>query len=1174
MVNTKINSFHVKKIAEYPIDFETIACEKILIADVNDDKKDEIILIRNKTSADNAVAEVIIYDLELNLIASDKWNGDAMDIAIADINGDSKNEIIVSGRDNKPIIRTYKYKNGLELISQFSWESPENLYTTAKSLYIGDIDNDENTEIVILSIAEGKEQDLGYAQLRIYSTDMKLKKTEEWNPMNGGITRWGHCLSVTDIDGDGEYEFIALINFNHEGKKRSDLRVFSHDLRVKNLCERMCDESMFATCMSIDDINGDGKPEIVIGSGTFEGKWQGATNQLNIFDNNLNPINKTKWRTFRHSWIWNMQIADADLDGNKEIIIYGGTSLTGRNQEDANIIGEISIRDGRTLDSRDMLLWQSKPGEDTRPSRGIAFNNKFVIATSKWSKRQNTNELELRLLDYKHEFNAINEQLRFIKACSDGDSTTLTDFALPENDIFSSIAVEALALCGDDRSLETMGDLLGTPDKLLFSRTVQLLRRFGARAIAQMRKAGFTVQDDWIVISPFDNTDNIGFDTAYPPEMEVNFDKFYAGKGRIVRWGKVSEDLWDDRRFDIYADLAYVHFDSFERTGIEYGWNNINLRSVAYLLTYIQCPEDMTAQLRLGSIDGVKVWVNGEFKFSGDITRGASPDQDALPVQLAKGTNTIMLKLASKTRNPFGFYFRITDSNGKGIPITYKQPEVSHIHNQMIAQNQLVQLLESDDDRLKYLAGIQLALSGDKKGNNALAKLLKSRDQSVKADSALALTCEGDKRGIETLVKTAPNQDALFQISAGNALERIGDKRSQQFSPFNMKDEQGNPLVEIRVLDTQRGFRFSPMFKGDETAHVDVRTNLAFHLGDNISAKCAAIASFGIREPEYRAMGIGAVALRKACDQMFEMGHSCTIVSTGLRLVAHRLYCRTGFFDRRPQTRIEKHLDSSDADYRVLGISARDYKEADKDEILKLREQYCLTNVGPTESLPKSQFDERTKVIEQNGKLIGYATVNIYPFEPTAEIEFFHVDNNLQDRKMASKTLLAGVHRYALSEEKTRVMFYHSAPYLRNILYAMGYDLDASMKRYEWVGMFRIADLPVFLREISELLTLRIQRSVHAGWQGSFAINGERLKATIIFDKNGVTSVEDGASKKADLIFTADDRIITALVSADGNIWEWYRQNMITTKPTLNERIRDMLESLFPTMPCMLGAWW
>ena len=1110
MANTKINSFHVKKIAKYPIDFETITYEKILIADVNNDKKDEIILIRNKTSPGNAVAEVIIYDLELNQIASDNWNGDAMDIAIADINGDFENEIIISGRDNKPIIRTYRYKNGLELISQFSWESPENLYATAKAIYIDDI----NKEFAVLTIVEGKEQELGYAQLSIYSTDMKLKKSDEWNPMNGSITRWGHCLSVTDIDGDGKNEFVALINFNHEGKKRSDLRVFGHDFRVKNLCESMCNESMFATCMSIDDINGDGKPEVVIGSGTFEGRWQGATNQLTIFDNNLEPISKNQWKTFRHSWIWNLQIADVDLDGNKEIIIYGGTSLTGRNQEDANIIGEVFIRDGETLELKDTVLWQSKPGEDTRPSRGIAFDKKFIIATSKWSKRQSVSELELRLLDYKHEENAINDQLRFIKACSDGDSATLTEFALPENDIFTPIAVEALALSGDDRALETMGNLLGTPDKLLFLRIVQLLRRFGARAVSQMRKAGFSIQNDWVIISPFDNTDNVGFDTVYPPEKELDFDKFYAGKGRIVRWGKVGEDLWDDRRFDIYADLAYTHFDSFERTGIEYSWNNLNLRAVAYLLTHVQCPEDISAQIRIGSVDGVKVWVNNELKFSNDTTRGISPDQDTFSAQFAKGTNTIMLKLASKSRNPFAFYFRIADSDGRGIPITYNQPEVSYIHNQMIAHNQFIQLLESDDDRLKYLAGIQLASVGSERGNDALAKLLKSKDLSVKADSALALTCGGDKRGIEKLVKTAPSQDELFQISAGNALERMGDKRSAQFSPFEMKDEKGNPLVEIRILDNQRGFRFSPMYKGDETAHVDVRTNLAFHLGDNISAKCSAIASFGIREPEYRAMGIGAVALKMANDKMFEMGHTCTIVSTGLRLVAHRLYCRTGFFDRRSQTRFEKSLDSSDADYRVLGISARDYKEADKEEVLKLREQYCLTSVGPTESLPRSQFDERTKVIEQNGKLIGYATVNIPPFEPTAEIEFFHVDNNLRDKKMASKTLLAGVHKYALSEEKTRVMFYHSAPYLRNTLYAMGYDLDASMRRHEWVGMFRIASLPAFLREISELLTLRIQRSVHVGWQGSFAINGERLKATVIFGKDGVVSVEDGAFKK------------------------------------------------------------
>ncbi len=727
---------------------------------------------------------------------------------------------------------------------------------------------------------------------------------------------------------------------------------------------------------------------------------------------------------------------------------------------------------------------------------------------------------------------------------------------------------------GDDQALETLGNMLITNDRSSFLENIQLLRKFGRRAVPQFRKAGFSIQDDWIIISPFDNTDDKGIDIVYPPEIETDFDKFYAGKDRIIRWGKFSKDIWDDKGFDVYIDLAYTYFDSFERTGIEYVWNNINLKCVSYLMTYVNCPEDMESQFRLGSVNGIKVWVNNELAFKTDVTRECLPDLDIFLASLNKGKNVILLKLVSKGRNPYGFYFRITKPDGTQINgLEYEQPKVSHNHNQMISHDQLIQLLRSKDDRLKYLASVEVASSGDKRGNDILVKLLKSKDLKIQANSALALTSLNDKRGIETLIKVASSQDHLFQISAGNALSRISDKRLSEFSPFNIKDEQDIPVLSEKISDTQKGFRFSLLYKGEETSHVDVRTNLSFHLGDGISAKCASIASFGIREPEYRAMGLGAIALRKTCDKIFEMGHTCTIVSTGIRLVAHRLYCLSGFFDRRPQTRFEKYLDNDD-NYYISDISSRDYKDSDKDEILKLREQYCLTNVGPTESFPKDQFDERTRVIEQNGKLIGYATVKIEPDNPTAEIEFFHIDNSFPDKKIASKALLASIHRHALSNGKNKVMFYHSAPYLMNILYSMGYDLDASMKRHEWVGMLRIASLPDFLREISDLLTLRIQGSRSAGWQGSFAINGERLKATIIFNKDGVVNIEDEAHKKADLIFLANDRIITALVSSDSNVWEWYRQNLITTKPRFNERIRDMLESLFPTMPCMLGPWW
>jgi len=1158
-------SFHSKKINRYLPDSETINCEKIRIFDNNN-----IVIIRNKTYAEKSVAEIAMYDLDLNLKTSDNWDGDAMDVTISD------NRIIVSGKaDSKPTIRIYGYNDGgLNLLSQTLWESPSELYSTAKSLHVTNVDG--QSEIVVLCVVEGRAPNSGYAQLRIYDTDMQLKKVKRWNPMYGTVTKWGHCLSIADLDGDSKNELIVLVNFNHQGKKKSDLRVFDHNLIMKQSSDVFSGESTFATCMSTGDVDDDGMSEIVVGGGTFTGRWQGATNQLLILDHDLKPKSKTTWKTFRHSWLWDLQITDVDQDGKQEIIAYGGASMTGKNQEEANIIGEICIRDGKTLELKDMFLWQSNPGADTRPSRGIASKGKFIIATSKWSNRQNTKELEIRTFDYEHVSGALDEQLRFIKACNEKDVETLTDYTSLDDKVFIPLALEGLALCDNGRDIEAMGSILQTTDQLLFLRAVQLLKNKGPVAVPQLRKAGFSIQNDWIILSPFDNTDNRGFNTVYPPENELDFNALYAGKNRIIQWGKVGEDVWDDRRQDIYADLAYTHFDSFERTGIEYNWNYRSTKSVAYLLTYVYSPKDMMAQIKLGSADGIKVWVNGELQFTYDIIRHSDIDQDSFGVHLSEGKNTIMLKVASNNKDTWGFWgfcFRIVDTDGKSISgLSYEQPEVMHIHNQMFTQKQLVELLKSDDERLKYLAGMYLIPTGDKRGNEALVKLLNAKDKTVQANSALVLTQECDRRGIETLVEITPTQDPLFKFSTSNALERMDDPRGEQFSAFNVKDKDGKPLVEMKVTDNNNGFRISPIYNGEETAHVDVRTNLLFHLGDGISAKCASIASFGIREPEYRAMGIGATTIKRSCDIMEEMGHTCITVSTGLRLVAHRLYCRMGFFDRRSQSRFEKHLNKA-SDFESDMI-VRDYVDSDKKEILKLREQYCLTSVGPNTWSPAMSFGEETKVLEHNGKIIGYASVYIDPFELFADVKFFHVDNNLSDRKTASKALLSGIGRYALAEGKKTITFFHSPPYLKDSLYAMGYDMDASMRRHEWVGMFRIVDLSKFLREISPLLTLRINRSIHEGWQGSLAISGERHKATMIFDGNGVSDVESDSSEKADLLITADDRLITSLVTNDAHIWELYRQNVFTTRPTLNERVRSLIETLFPMYPCTMGGWW
>ena len=1171
-------SFAAGKSIRYRSEFDTVNCEKVYLSDIDGDGHPEIIIPRCSSSKDKAIGEIAIYDLDLNLKASDGWDGTVMDVVAADIDDDGTVEIIAVGgiKNSTPIMRVYRYnenyKGNLELSKQVSWKSPGETFSTAKAVHATDIDKDGQVEVAVLTVVEGSRENNGYAQLRLYDADMQLRRIARWTPMSGSIVKWGHCMTAADIDGDGHDELVVLTNFRHEGRQKSDLRIFDHHLLLKGVCETLADESLFATCISAGDIDQDGNIEIVIGSGVFTKVWQGATNQLMVFDGNLDLKAKTTWKTFRHSWVWDLQIADVDDDGDQEIVTYGGTSMTGKNQEEANIMGEIRVWAGADLTTKDIFIWQSKPGEDTRPSRGFALKDehtRFAIATSRWSRRRRGQELELRMLKYKPAAGAIERYSELIRVYEERSVEALKAFTVSRG-AFTPIALEALAAIGGPEATGAIGALLDTQDQLLFLRAVVVMRDMGDEAIDELRRIGFTIPDDWIIVSPFDNTDNCGFHKQYPPEVEVDLDAFHAGKDRIVRWGKI-----DYYRRDAYIELAYTHFESFERTGIEFEWNALRTESAAYALTYIHSPASREAQLRIGSADGMKVWVDDELKYSADVVRDAAPDQDTIPVSLAEGRNKVLLKVANYKTDGWGFYLRATDTEGKPIPnLQYERPEVSHVHNQMLTCEQLVSLLETPNESLRCLAASKLALSADKRGNEALFHLLQSEEASVGAKAALALTLAGDSRGPDPLVKYAPGQDHLFQVAAGYALRRSGDKRAEQFSIHNLTDDNGKKVMELKVADRENGFYVSPVFKRDDTAFVEVASNRRFHLGENISARCAIISGFGVNEPRYRGMGLGGIAIKKACDVMTEKGVSCSTVSTGTRLVAHRLYCRNGYVDRRFPWQYTKKLEGADDGENGGKLRAREYTDADRADVNELREQYIRNTVGPAEWSPRSNYGQWIRIVEDEGKMIGYADVHLNPFEPAANVNLLHIGMNFPDEQKAARVLLSGIHKYALDEGRETITFRDPPVRYRDILLQMGYCIEPDCIRYGWVNMFKVVDLARFLREISNLLSLRLQRSPNACWCGSLGLKGKRLKAAIEIDSDGNVNVEDNGAKNADICIVTDDRAITSLVSDDADVWELYRQHALTVRPILNERIRNLIGSLFPAMPHKQDGWW
>jgi HEAT repeat protein len=79
---------------------------------------------------------------------------------------------------------------------------------------------------------------------------------------------------------------------------------------------------------------------------------------------------------------------------------------------------------------------------------------------------------------------------------------------------------------------------------------------------------------------------------------------------------------------------------------------------VAYLRTRLQWPAGGRVRLRIGSDDGIKVWVNGQLVHANNVARGFAPDQDSAAATFKKGENIILMKVTQNSM-PWGASLRI-----------------------------------------------------------------------------------------------------------------------------------------------------------------------------------------------------------------------------------------------------------------------------------------------------------------------------------------------------------------------------------------------------------------------------------------------------------------------------------------------------------------------------------
>lgn len=183
---------------------------------------------------------------------------------------------------------------------------------------------------------------------------------------------------------------------------------------------------------------------------------------------------------------------------------------------------------------------------------------------------------------------------------------------------------------------------------------IEKLKELG-ETIDQSKQFGFLPK--WRLIGPFDNVGTVNFDKVYPVETDGTKGALkgeYEGKTGTVKWKEETSEAADGT-----VDLAAIFAN-------EKG-------CIIYAVAEFESDRDQEAEVRLGCINGNKIWLNGKLAMSNEVYHtGTQIDQYAEPIRLKAGTNQILLKLCQNEQKDswaqkFAFQLRICDSTGKAI---------------------------------------------------------------------------------------------------------------------------------------------------------------------------------------------------------------------------------------------------------------------------------------------------------------------------------------------------------------------------------------------------------------------------------------------------------------------------------------------------------------------------
>ena len=169
------------------------------------------------------------------------------------------------------------------------------------------------------------------------------------------------------------------------------------------------------------------------------------------------------------------------------------------------------------------------------------------------------------------------------------------------------------------------------------------------------RHMGYVMQ--WKLIGPFDNTDDAGWDTAYPPETAIDLAAEYPGQKGRVKW-------IDAATSDDYGLVDLTKAQDKHKGAVTYAYASFAAGQAG------------PCELRLTSPNANKVWLNGELLSANHVYHANDPlDQYVARGSLKKGVNAILVKVCQNEQEEdwaqrWEFKLRVCDSIGTAILAT------------------------------------------------------------------------------------------------------------------------------------------------------------------------------------------------------------------------------------------------------------------------------------------------------------------------------------------------------------------------------------------------------------------------------------------------------------------------------------------------------------------------